>query len=434
MGSETSSRRQYGQDRSRQPAPTATAPATPTPTASAPVGPTPRSLATQPNATPNQSSAQAVRPAPATPHAARDAARAQGASATRALREVSAQLKERPTTMPGRRTKRSVASAPGASVKTVGIALAVFSSLCFGASGSLGKALIGGGFAPLQAVWLRMAGSALVLVPLALAMRGLGGLLGARRYWPWLFAYGLAGVAGCQALYFVAASRLPVGIAILLEFTGPVLVLAWTRLVRRTPVHPTAALGVMVALAGLAVVVQVWSGLRLDALGLLAGLGAAACQAAYFLLVERMEGVDPLVMTAAGSVVGTLLLAAAAAPWALPWHLLGDHVRLAGHSVPAWLPALWLIVVSTVIAYVTGVAAVQRLSAPAAGAICYAEAVFAPLLAWALLGERLTPIQITGGAIVLAGAFIAQRSIQPSPAPTPAPANGPSPALATEPA
>lgn len=319
-----------------------------------------------------------------------------------------------------------------ASVKRAGIALAVFSSFCFGASGSLGKALIGGGFAPLEAVWLRMAGSALVLVPLALAVRGRGGLRGARRHWPWLLAYGVTGVAGCQALYFVAASRLPVGIAILLEFTGPVLVLAWTRVVRRTPVHPTAAVGVMVALAGLAVVVQVWSGLRLDPLGLLAGLGAAACQAAYFLLVERMEGADPLVMTAAGAVVGTLLLAVAAAPWAMPWHLLGEHVRLGGHAVPAWLPALWLIAVSTVVAYLTGVAAVQRLSAPVAGAICYAEAVFAPLLAWGLLGERLTAVQITGGAIVLAGAFIAQRSIHP-PA-TPAHTPDLAPALATEPA
>jgi drug/metabolite transporter (DMT)-like permease len=165
------------------------------------------------------------------------------------------------------------------------------------------------------------------------------------------------------------------------------------------------------------VVVQVWSGLRLDALGLLAGLAAAGCQAAYFLLVERMDSVDPLVMTAAGALVGTLLLAGPAAPWAMPWRLLGEPVRLGGHSVPAWLAALWLIGVSTVIAYLTGVAAVQRLSAPVAGAICYAEAVFAPLLAWVLLGERLTATQIFGGGIVLAGAFVAQRSVPPSAVP-----------------
>jgi drug/metabolite transporter (DMT)-like permease len=292
-----------------------------------------------------------------------------------------------------------------------GVGLAIFSSLCFGASGSLGKALIGAGFGPVQAVWLRMAGSTLVLVPLVLALRGGRVLAEVRRWRGPLLGYGAAGVAGCQALYFVAASRIPVGIAILLEFTGPVLILAWIRLVRRAPVHRGAIAGVAVALTGLALVVQVWTGLRLDALGLAAGLGAAACQAAYFLLVERMAGADPLAMTAAGSLVGTILLAALALPWTVPWHLLTGPVHLGTHTAPAWFAAAWLILVSTVIAYLTGVAAVQRLSAQVAGAICYAEAVFAPLLAWALLGEHLTPLQILGGVVILLGAYIAQRAI-----------------------
>jgi len=300
-------------------------------------------------------------------------------------------------------------------VRGTAVGLAVFSSLCFGASGSLGKALIGAGFDPLQAVWLRMAGATLVLVPLVLALRGGRALAQIRRWRGPLLVYGVTGVAGCQALYFVAASRVPVGIAILLEFTGPVIVLAWIRLVRRAPVQRSAIAGVAIALTGLALVVQIWSGLSLDPLGLAAGLGAAACQAAYFLLVERMSDGDPMVMTAAGSAIGTLLLTALAAPWAIPWHLLAGPVRLGTHTAPAWLVAAWLILVSTVIAYVTGVTAVQRLSAQVAGAICYAEAVFAPLLAWALLGEHLAAIQIVGGAVILVGAYTAQRSI---PAPT----------------
>src|SRR5690242_19311238 len=110
--------------------------------------------------------------------------------------------------------------------------LAVFSSICFGASGPVGKALVGAGFVPLQAAWLRMAGAALVLVPLALALRGRAGVRAARPHLPMIAAYGLNGIIGCQALYFVAASRLPVGIASLLEFTGPVFVLLWIKFVR----------------------------------------------------------------------------------------------------------------------------------------------------------------------------------------------------------
>ncbi|MBO2454123.1 EamA family transporter [Actinomadura barringtoniae] len=305
--------------------------------------------------------------------------------------------------------------------KAWGLGLAVFSSVCFGASGPFGKALIQAGLSPLQAVWLRILGATIVLVPLVALLRSRGSLTAARAHWPALVGNGLLGVAGCQALYFVAASRLPVGIAILLEFCGPILVLGWIGLVRRAPVHRTAAAGVTVAMIGLAMVVQVWSGLKLDALGLAAGLGAAACQACYFLLIERLSGkVDPLVATASGSLVAALALTAIASPWSLPWTVLSDAVPVGDHHAPGWALAAWVILVSTVLAYLTGVAAVQRLSAQVAGAICYTEAVAATLIAWAALGERLTTVQLIGGAIVLAGAFIAQRATIERPVPVPA--------------
>ncbi|XVQ15409.1 EamA family transporter [Spirillospora sp. CA-255316] len=318
-----------------------------------------------------------------------------------------------------------------ARTRTTGLAFAVLSSICFGASGPFGKALINAGMSPLQATWLRVAGAALVLVPLVLVLRGPAALRALRPHLPKLALYGVTGLAGCQALYFVAASRLPVGIAILLEFTGPVMVLAWLRLVRRVPVHRTAALGVAVAVTGLAMVVQVWDGLRLDAVGLAAGLGAAACQAAYFLIIDRLTGdVDPLAMTAVGSVVGAAVLTLAAVPWTLPWDVLPAAVPVGGHTAPGWALAAWIILVSTVIAYLTGVAGVQRLSAQVAGAICYTEAVAATLIAWAALGERLTLAQTVGGAVVLAGAFIAQRAVIDR-APAVASPETPAPALTT---
>lgn len=299
-----------------------------------------------------------------------------------------------------------------ARAKTWGLALAVISSIFFGASGPFAKALIHEGMTPLHATWIRLAGAALVLVPLVLVLRGAAAVRAVRGRVGLLVAYGATGMAGCQAFYYIAAARLPVGIAILLEFTGPLLVLAWIRLVRRVPVHRTAAIGITVAMIGLGMVVQVWSGLRLDAVGLLAGLGAAACQAAYFLLIERSSGrIDPVVMTAGGAVVAAAALSVIAAPWTLPWGVLAEQVPMGGHTAPGWLLAAWIIVVSTVLAYLASVAAVQRLSAEVASAICYTEAVAATLIAWAALGERLTPVQLAGGAVVLTGAFIAQRAV-----------------------
>ncbi|MCP2343093.1 EamA family transporter [Actinomadura rupiterrae] len=301
-----------------------------------------------------------------------------------------------------------------------GLALIILSSVCFGGSGPFGKALIEAGLSPLQAVWMRIAGAAAVLIVLSAALRGRAAWTTVRASLAPLAAYGVVAVAGCQGLYFLAASRLPVGVAILLEFCGPVLVLVWMRLVRRTPVRRSAARGVAVAMVGLALVVQVWQGLRLDALGLAAGLGAAACQAAYFLLLDRMgDAVDPLVTNAAGGFVAAVLLILPATPWAMPWHVLGDAVPIGGHTAPGWVLAAWIIGISTVLAYVTGNIAVRLLSAQIAGALSYTEAVAATLIAWIVLGEHLTAVQLAGGAIVLTGAYLAQRSVTPS-NPTPA--------------
>jgi drug/metabolite transporter (DMT)-like permease len=299
-----------------------------------------------------------------------------------------------------------------ARVKAWGLGFGVFSSVAFGTSGAFGKALIGSGMTPLQASWTRVAGAVVVLVPVMLAARRRAAGAALRGHWRLLLLYGVMGVAGCQSFYFVAASRLPVGVAILLEFTGPVLVVGWTRFVLRTSLPRSAAAGVGIALAGLACVVEVWSGLRLDLLGVLAGLGAAACQAAFFLAADRASGrIDPLVMTAIGFAIATVGLAAVVPPWSIPWHELAGGVAFGDHTAPGWLLLTLLVLVSTVSAYVTSVAAVHRLSAPVAGAVGYVEAVAAAVFAWATLGEHLSPFQLTGGVVVLAGAFVAQRSV-----------------------
>lgn len=296
---------------------------------------------------------------------------------------------------------------------TAGVLFGVTSSVAFGAGGPFAKALIAAGFSPLQAVWIRLVGTVLVLVALCLALRRPGQLATMGRHrWP-IVLYGLVVVASCQALYFVAASRLPVGIAILLEYTGPVLVVAWEKAVRHAHVSRESAIGVAVAMAGLAVVVQIWSGVHLDTVGLLAGLGAAAGNATYFLLIDRLaDSIDPLTLTTGGMVVGMLALTPLAAPWAAPWHLLGQSVALGSHRLPGWAPAVFIVLISTVLSYLAGAAAIQRLNAPVAAGLAYVEPASATVVAWAALGERLSPTQIAGGVVVLAGAFLAQRGIR----------------------
>jgi len=290
---------------------------------------------------------------------------------------------------------------------TTGVALIIWASLCFGFSGPLAKVIINAGIGPVPVTWLRVVGSgiALALVALPLLLRG------PKLPWAGLAAFGLAAVAGVQVFYFLAVSRLPVGIALLLEFTGPILVVAWIRFVRRTRLPRAAVIGTLVSLAGLAVVVEVWSGLRLDALGLLAGAAAALCQAAYFLGGEKLtESVDTRVLLASGFLIGGAALTPFARPWDVDWSLLGTEVSLGGLDMPGYVVAVAL-VGSTVLAYLAGIAGLKLLSAAVAGGMAYLEVVVATLAAWLLLGESLTTAQIIGGVIVLAGVLTAQRAV-----------------------
>ncbi|MFE1586637.1 DMT family transporter [Streptomyces sp. NPDC058737] len=301
-------------------------------------------------------------------------------------------------------------SARGNRGKGTGLGLALVSAVAFGGSGVAAKPLIEAGLDPLHVVWLRVAGAALVMLPLAVRHRAL-----LRRRPALVAGYGLLAVAGVQACYFAAISRIPVGVALLVEYLAPALVLGWVRFVQRRPVTRAAALGVVLAVGGLACVVEVWSGLGFDALGLLLALGAACCQVGYFVLSDQGsdagdEAPDPLGVIAYGLLVGAAVLTVVARPWSMDWSVLAGTASMDGTSVAAALLLAWIVLVATVLAYVTGIVAVRRLSPQVAGVVACLEAVIATVLAWVLLGEHLSAPQIVGGVVVLAGALIAQSS------------------------
>ncbi|GAA2799777.1 EamA family transporter [Kitasatospora sp. CM 4170] len=293
------------------------------------------------------------------------------------------------------------------SAKTLGLTLALVSAFAFGGSGTAAKPLIEAGLSPLHVVWLRVTGAAVVLLPLAYrhrdaVLRRPGLLLG----------FGLLAVAGVQACYFAAIARIPVGVALLIEYLGPPLLIGYVRFVQRRPISRGSAIGAGVAVAGLACVVEVWNGLSFDALGVVFALGAAYCQVGYFVLADAgsrgERPIDPLAVSAYGLLIGAVLLTAFTRPWTADWGVLGGDVLMNGHTIPALLPAAWMVLIATVLAYLTGVIAVRHLSPPVAGVVANLEAVVATVLAWILLGEHLGLPQMAGGLLVLAGAFAAQ--------------------------
>ncbi|MFE2288991.1 DMT family transporter [Streptomyces sp. NPDC059443] len=296
-----------------------------------------------------------------------------------------------------------------ASGKRSGLGLALVSAIAFGGSGVAAKPLIEAGLDPLHMVWLRVAGAALVLSPLAWRHRDL-----VRRKPLLLAGFGLVAVAGVQAFYFASLSRIPVGVALLLEYLGPALLLGYIRFVQRKPVTRAAAAGAAVAVVGLACVVQIWAGLSLDLLGVLLGLAAACCQAFYFVFADQgSDGddvPDPMGVIAYGMIVGTLVMTVIARPWQIDWQVLSGYAAVGDLRIPAAVLLGWVVLIATVFAYLTGVVSVRRLSPQVAGVVACLEAVVATVLAWVLLGEHLATWQIVGGALVLGGAFIAQTS------------------------
>ncbi|MQA27905.1 MAG: EamA family transporter [Micromonosporaceae bacterium] len=311
--------------------------------------------------------------------------------------------------------------------RDAGLVLALTAALTFGSSGPFAKPLIEAGLSPLQVTWLRVAGAALVMLPLAVRHRGL-----LWRRPTLVIGYGLFAIAGVQAFYFAALARIPVGVAILIEFLGPVLVLLWIRFGARRPVSRRAAVGVVLAVTGIACVVEVWSGLRFDVIGLLLGFGAAMCQVVFFVLSDVDDATDdspasPIAMISHGFLVGAVALTVIAQPWRIDWQVMGAAVPVGDSAAHGALLVGWIILVSTVIAYLAGVNAVRRLSAQVAAAVACLEVVVAAAVAWIALGEALSAVQIVGGVVVLAGAFVAQTAAVAKSSATPAPEPEPQP-------
>lgn len=303
-------------------------------------------------------------------------------------------------------TRGDAAPHPG---RATGLALALVSAGAFGSSGTAAKPLITAGLDPLHVVWLRVAGAALVLLPVAVHHRAV------LRQRPGVLAgFGLLAVAGVQAFYFASISRIPVGVALLIEYLAPPLVLGWVRFVQHRRVTRAAALGAILAVGGLTSVVEVWSGLSFDPIGVLLALGAACCQVGYFVLSDAGSGskdqADPIAVATYGLLAGAVALTATVRPWRMNWPVLGHRVTMGDQQVPALLLVAWVVLVATVLAYLTGVVAVRRLSPPVAGVVACLEAVVATVSAWVLLGEHLGTPQVVGGLIVLTGALIAQSS------------------------
>src|SRR5450631_1514394 len=294
---------------------------------------------------------------------------------------------------------------------STGVLLAIGAAFLFAINGNVSKVALENGISSLELVSMRSAGTALILLVIT-ALRNPAALRVGRRELGFLALYGITGIAMVQWLYFVAIQRMPVGIALLFEYTAPLMVALWVRFVQKEPVKSRLWLGLACALAGLAMVAQFWKGMALDPIGLISALGAGAALACYYLMGEHGQRERDPISLMAFSFGFSAILWAIVSPWPeFPFEKLAHAVDLPGAlpgSAPLWVLVVWIVLLGTVTPFLLVLFAVARLGPARVGLIGMLEPVGAGIIAWVLLGESLNTIQILGSVIVLVGIVLAE--------------------------
>lgn len=286
--------------------------------------------------------------------------------------------------------------------QALGLWLALASAATFGSSGPFAKSLLLEGWSSGAIVLLRVSGATIVLaVPTALALRGRWGLVWASA--PTILAYGAVAVAGCQVAYFYAVQRLDVGVALLLEYLGVVLVVlvVWVR--TRRPPSALTGLGVVLALLGLVLVLDLAGQSRPDLVGVAWGLVAATGLATFFILAGEESALPPVALAGLGMGAGAAILGLLGAVGVIPLTFGGSQVVLMGRHAPWWFAVGELAIVAAAVAYLLGVTATRMLGSTVASFVGLTEVLFAAVFAWLILGELPGLMQLGGGVCIVAG-------------------------------
>lgn len=232
---------------------------------------------------------------------------------------------------------------------------------------------------------------------------------------PWLILFGVVGVAMVQAFYFVAIERMYIGIALLIEFTAPIWILLFLRFVLKKHVPRGLWYAIALAFTGLLLITQIWSGLSVDQIGLLAAFLDALALAGYFLIGDLLGKTKSSGAIATwGFGVASLLLVFALPVWNFPVDALTSEMNLLGrfesYELPGWVLILWIVVMGTIAPYLLVISGLKILSASTASIFGMIEPVLAGMFAWWWLNESLTTTQLIGCVIVILGIGIADRA------------------------
>ena len=295
----------------------------------------------------------------------------------------------------------------------LGYLMAAAAAILWGLNGGVSKTILATGLSSERLAQVRSLGAALGLVAI-LAVTAPGRLRLTRRELPYVATFGIGGLAFVQFFYFLAIDRLAIGIALLIEYLAPLLVALWARFVQHEHVRRRIWVALALALTGLGLIVNVFGGGEaLSTSGIAFALGGAFAYALYVLLAEHVVGDrDPVSLLAWGFLFASLFWAAVSPWWSFPGHALTTSAslggNLAGHHLPVWLLAAWMIALGTIAPFFLLVSALRHLPATTVGIVAMLEPVVGAIVGWAWLSEALDGVQLGGAAVVLAAIGLAQ--------------------------
>jgi drug/metabolite transporter (DMT)-like permease len=287
----------------------------------------------------------------------------------------------------------------------LGYAFALTAAAFFGIGGIIAKAAFNSGVQPsILAEW-RVLFAFLVFLGVFAALRP-NELRIRRGDLPLFAVFGVIGLAGVSLIYYEAIKRIPIGVALVIEYTGPILLLIYARL-RGRAVGGRLWIAAALAVVGCFFAAGAYDArLReLNALGLALAAIDAFIFALYFALGEqlgRTYSTPTLLVWGFGfALLGWSIVRP---PWLLPW---------SETTTDGYIQIAAVVVIATVIPFALTLAAVRLIPAARVGLAATFEPVVAAVAAWLALGERLELPQVLGGVVVIV-AIVAAQTLRPT--------------------
>ncbi len=250
------------------------------------------------------------------------------------------------------------------------------------------------GFSPMAVAMLRALPAGLLLMMIVRELpTGI--------WWLRAFVLGALNIAIFLSMLFVAAYRLPGGVAGTVLSAQPLFVVFLASFLLSSPVRASTIIGALVGMGGVALLVLTPSA-ALDAIGIVAGLAGATSMALGSILARKWRSpVSPLTFTAWQLTAGGLLL--------LPVVLIAG-VPIPVPTVSNLLGLAWLGLIGAAFTYALWFRGIGRLSPSVVSSLLFLSPLTAVLLGWGFLGQTLTLLQFAGIALVIGSIWHSQRT------------------------